>query len=167
MLESVRMHPLLVTASKDQETNAARWKKMEHHDVVAECGRFAVDRSKEELLGSNNPRATPIMEHQYTYTPVSGSGGLSATSASNGDDETFWSPSMAVQPQSPPPLSATGHEQRSTPSTPNNNNTNRSNSSPPEAAVEATPETTPVKVINNFSFTFIKKIFTKELRIFL
>lgn len=144
MLESVRMHPLLVTASKDHETNAARWKKMEHHDVVAECGRFAIDRSREEVLGPSNNRATPVLDNPCTYTPVTGSVGLSATGASNGDEETFWSPSMAVPPQSPPPLQTSSHETRSTPSTPNNN---RSNSSPPEAAVEATPETTPVKVI--------------------
>lgn len=59
MLDSVRMHPLLITASKDAETNAARWKKMEHHDVVAECGRFALDRGREEVLAPINLRATP------------------------------------------------------------------------------------------------------------
>lgn len=147
MLESVRMHPLLVTASKDQETNAARWKKMEHHDVVAECGRFAVDRTRDEALGPSNPRATPIMDNSCTYTPVTGSVGLSVTGMSNGEEDTFWSPSMSVPPHSPPPLQAPTHEQRSAPSTPNNN---RSNSSPPEAAVEATPETTPVKVNHCF-----------------
>lgn len=49
---------------------------------------------------------------------------------------------MTVSPQSPS-FQSTSHEVRSTPSTPN---TNRSDTSPPEAAVEATPETTPVKV---------------------
>ncbi|XP_011314218.1 hamartin [Fopius arisanus] len=148
MLESVRLHPLLVTASKDVETNAARWKKMEHHDVVAECGRFALDRSREEILAPINLRATPIPDHLCPYTPVSVAEGLSGTRTTNGDEDSFWSPSMAIPPHSPPPLSAPSLEPRSTPSTPNNN---RSNSSPPEAAVEATPETTPVKDIRQVS----------------
>jgi len=62
---------------------------------------------------------------------------------SNGEDDTFWSPSMTVRPHSPE--QNTSHEPRSAPPTPNNN---RSGTSPPEAAIEATPETTPVKVKN-------------------
>jgi len=62
---------------------------------------------------------------------------------SNGEDDTFWSPSMTVPPHSP--AQNTSHEPRSAPPTPNNN---RSGTSPPEAAIEATPETTPVKVKN-------------------
>ena len=61
-----------------------------------------------------------------------------------GEDDTFWSPSMVMPPHSPPPLQTQPHEIRSTPSTPGN----KSRTSPPEAAVEATPETTPVKVFN-------------------
>lgn len=75
-------------------------------------------------------------------TPVSIGGGIASSEISNGEDDTFWSPSMTVTPHSPP-FPATTHEQQSAPSTPNNN---RSGTSPPEAAVEATPETTPVKV---------------------
>ncbi|KAK0177253.1 hypothetical protein PV328_001325 [Microctonus aethiopoides] len=149
ILDSVRMHPLLITASKDAETNAARWKKMEHHDVVAECGRFALDRSREEILGSINPRATPILDQQGSYTPVSVTEGLLESGASNGmEEDTFWSPSMVILPQSPTPIQASSHEPRSAPSTPNNN---RSNASPPEAAIEATPETTPVKDMRQLS----------------
>lgn len=59
----------------------------------------------------------------------------------NGEDDTFWSPSMTVSPHSP--AQNASHEPRSAPPTPNNN---RSGTSPPEAAIEATPETTPVKV---------------------
>ncbi|XP_015607620.1 hamartin [Cephus cinctus] len=148
MLDSVRMHPLLVTASKDSETSAARWKKMEHHDIVAECGRFALDRSKEETPISMNSRFTPILDHPAAYIPLSGSGGLSTAGLSNGEEETFWSPSRAIPSHSPPPLQAPPHEPRSAPSTPNNN---RSGTSPPEAAVEATPETTPVKDLRQLS----------------
>lgn len=89
MLDSVRVHPLLVTASKDAEISATRyicilyikccisyflqyiiyanycyilrnrWKKMEHHDIVIECGRFTLDKYREEILGIANSRCTP------------------------------------------------------------------------------------------------------------
>lgn len=75
----------------------------------------------------------------------------------NGEDDTFWSPSMAVPPHSPP-FQNTSHEQRSAPATPNNN---RSGTSPPEAAIEATPETTPVKVYTN---NFVIHMFSKRKR---
>ncbi|XP_077986849.1 hamartin-like [Glandiceps talaboti] len=43
MLEHVRMHPNLVTGSKDMETDKARWKKMETHDIVMECAKVSLD----------------------------------------------------------------------------------------------------------------------------
>ncbi|XP_033222128.1 hamartin [Belonocnema kinseyi] len=130
MLESVRMHPLLITMSKSDEISPQRWKKMEHHDVVAECGRFDLDRDREEIIPPPvNSRFTPNPDHSYPPGDILG------------EDDTFWSPSMAMPPHSPPPLQTQPHEIRSTPSTPGN----KIRTSPPEAAVEATPETTPVK----------------------
>lgn len=68
--------------------------------------------------------------------------GITNTEIINEEEETFWSPSTAISPHTPPPQN-TSHESRSAPPTPNNN---KSGTSPPEAAIEATPETTPVKV---------------------
>lgn len=94
MLDSVRMHPLLVTASKDAEISATRyirllhmrnnisygtqcvctlvfffffnrWKKMEHHDIVIECGRFTLDKCREEILSVVNFRYTPPLGQHY------------------------------------------------------------------------------------------------------
>lgn len=84
-------------------------------------------------------------------------GGVTTVEISNGEDDTFWSPSMAVSPHSPP-FQNTSHEPRSAPPTPNNN---RSGTSPPEAAIEATPETTPVKVYEN---NFLIHVFSKRKR---
>ena len=43
LLASVRLHPLLVTQSRDQERTATRWKGLsEVHDVVAECSRYCL-----------------------------------------------------------------------------------------------------------------------------
>lgn len=36
-----------------------RWKKMEHHDIVIECGRFTLDKWREEILSVVNSRCTP------------------------------------------------------------------------------------------------------------
>nr|XP_034183877.1 hamartin isoform X1 [Osmia lignaria]XP_034183886.1 hamartin isoform X1 [Osmia lignaria]XP_034183894.1 hamartin isoform X1 [Osmia lignaria]XP_034183904.1 hamartin isoform X1 [Osmia lignaria] len=146
MLDSVRMHPLLVTASKDTEISATRWKKMEHHDVMAECGRFTLDKCREEVFNTTNSRSTPPLDYSSVCIPISAGGGIASSEIINGEDDTFWSPSMTVPPQSPQ-FPATSHEQRSAPSTPNN----RSGTSPPEAAVEATPETTPVKDLRKLS----------------
>lgn len=83
-----------------------------------------------------------VLDYSSICTPINISGRIAPSEISNGEDDTFWSPSMTVPPHSPQ-FPVTSHEQRSAPSTPNNN---RSGTSPPEAAVEATPETTPVKV---------------------
>ncbi|XP_018392520.1 PREDICTED: hamartin [Cyphomyrmex costatus] len=147
MLDSVRMHPSLVTASKDAEISATRWKKMEHHDIVIECGRFTLDKYREEILGVVNSRCTPPLDQSsITCAPINICGGVTTMENSNGEDDAFWSPSMTVPPHSP--AQNTSHEPRSAPPTPNNN---RSGTSPPEAAIEATPETTPVKDLRKLS----------------
>ncbi|XP_068608710.1 TSC complex subunit 1b [Brachionichthys hirsutus] len=43
MLEHVRIHPELVTGTKDHELDPARWKKYEIHDIVIECAKVALD----------------------------------------------------------------------------------------------------------------------------
>lgn len=43
MLSRIRFHPLLITASKDKECDKARWFYKEAHDILDECGQFAID----------------------------------------------------------------------------------------------------------------------------
>lgn len=43
LLETVKMHPMLLTSNRDLEKANGRWKEMEPHDVVVECSRFALD----------------------------------------------------------------------------------------------------------------------------
>ncbi|KAM5328314.1 hamartin isoform 3-T8 [Glossophaga mutica] len=43
MMEHVRIHPELVTGSKDHELDPRRWKKFETHDVVIECAKISLD----------------------------------------------------------------------------------------------------------------------------
>ncbi|XP_055369231.1 TSC complex subunit 1b isoform X2 [Betta splendens] len=43
MLEHVRIHPELVTGTKDHELDPTRWKKFEVHDIVIECAKVSLD----------------------------------------------------------------------------------------------------------------------------
>ncbi|KAL4609401.1 hamartin-like isoform X4 [Arapaima gigas] len=43
MLEHVRIHPELVTGTKDHELDPTRWKRYEIHDIVIECARVSLD----------------------------------------------------------------------------------------------------------------------------
>uniref|UniRef100_A0A0K2U7I0 Hamartin n=1 Tax=Lepeophtheirus salmonis TaxID=72036 RepID=A0A0K2U7I0_LEPSM len=42
MLVTVRLHPLLVSHSREQEKSLSRWKRMELHDVLTESSRYAL-----------------------------------------------------------------------------------------------------------------------------
>ncbi|XP_056313869.1 TSC complex subunit 1a isoform X1 [Danio aesculapii] len=46
MLEHVRIHPELITGTKDYEVDPIRWKRFEPHDIVIECAKISLD-SKE------------------------------------------------------------------------------------------------------------------------
>nr|XP_018900314.1 PREDICTED: hamartin isoform X1 [Bemisia tabaci]XP_018900315.1 PREDICTED: hamartin isoform X1 [Bemisia tabaci]XP_018900316.1 PREDICTED: hamartin isoform X1 [Bemisia tabaci] len=144
MLGTVRMHPLLVTASKDSETATARWKKMEHHDVIVECAKYALDHGERQFQ-------EPLPYHQGMISNLSltGRSGVSSYSSqlANMVSEEIWSPSIECS-------NSIASESRPTsiPHTPiaqgfvsNVTFPLQEGSSPPEAAVEATPETTPIK----------------------
>ena len=64
LLDSVRLHPLLVTQSRDQERTPARWRGLaEVHEVVAECSRYSLDPSETREVPASPllplPRARP------------------------------------------------------------------------------------------------------------
>ena len=43
MLNHVKMHPSLVTQTRDYEKTASRWKRMELHDIIVESSRYSLD----------------------------------------------------------------------------------------------------------------------------
>ncbi|KAM6986129.1 TSC complex subunit 1b [Aplochiton taeniatus] len=43
MLEHVRIHPELITGTKDHELDPTRWKRFEIHDIVIECAKVSLD----------------------------------------------------------------------------------------------------------------------------
>lgn len=135
MLERVRMHPLLVTASKEAEMSATRWKKMETHDIIMECAKVSLDvieGTREEIpsqqlylsptfhcpqIAAQSTFAKPNLtlctsESQDKAEPLSGIWKLNPTSALAQlmqECSTTWSPSqkLYVLP-TPPPLQISG-----------------------------------------------------------
>lgn len=160
MLESVRIHPLLLTSNRESEKSVSRWKEMEPHDVVVECSKFTFENVMKlpeaneydhqndikwnQQLMVDNMDAFCINKDVQQHTKLN-------YLKTNQKLEHIWSPSNAVL-ATPPPINPLMH----TPSTSTQINPNytiqlisgghyTSGASPPEAAVEATPETTPLK----------------------
>ena len=57
MLNTVKMHPMLVTQTKDYEKTASRWKRMELHDIIVESSRYSLDTN--ENTKEEEVQATP------------------------------------------------------------------------------------------------------------
>ncbi|CAH1968886.1 unnamed protein product [Acanthoscelides obtectus] len=149
MLHTVRMHPSLVTASKDLETTTERWRKMKVHDVIVECERFSldlVDRCPHDTcqyptgFRSRSGTTNSTIEPSYQLSDLKSLALLQKPPTS--DSRTFFTPSSVF---AAPPISesiptnvmrlqdmpSSGYPPEGT--------------SPPEAAIEATPETTPIR----------------------
>ncbi|KAK6627296.1 hypothetical protein RUM44_009773 [Polyplax serrata] len=155
MLDTVKMHPLLVTASKDTETTTSRWKTMEHHDVVVECAKLSVftkDEVSMPYFAVNRPRDSDLKrfigtQNVFECTMYQ----ENVTLQSTGDVKEFWSPSIHCGASTPPLQTLDSSIPTSIPHTPITQNyvissfPSQEGTSPPEAAIEATPETTPVK----------------------
>ncbi|XP_045539373.1 hamartin [Papilio machaon] len=131
LLHSVRLHPALVTGSRQREADTTRWARHDIHDVVAESRRLSIqprDRT-EERAASASCAPTPAPP---PASPLPGSVAHAARSASSlrpGTEPWF---ALADRcgadsaPHTPLPAEPEAVE-------------------PPEAAVEATPENTPAK----------------------
>ncbi|CAH1709062.1 hamartin isoform X2 [Aphis gossypii] len=146
MVETMRMHPSLIVSSKDVETSVQRWKKMEQHDVVMECTKYTLlengDRNYQNPstwtnAGSNFSSALEVLK-----SSIGATGDI--VSVNSIRDKELWSPMLYC---------GEFHKDtvKSMPTTPNIQNYykplifNHNEHSPPEAAVEATPETTPIR----------------------
>ncbi|KAL4148614.1 hypothetical protein QTP88_002799 [Uroleucon formosanum] len=150
MIETMRMHPSLIVSSKDVETSVHRWKKMEQHDVVMECTRYTLlengDRNYQNPstwtnAGSNFSSALEILK-----SSIGATGDI--ISVNSVKDKELWSPMLYCGEFDKDTV-------KSIPTTPNIQNYykplifNHNEHSPPEAAVEATPETTPIRITDS------------------
>lgn len=153
LFESVKMHPLLLTSNRDSERSSSRWKEMEPHDVVVECSRLALE---------NNVNESPDMpEVNYSgevpwYRQGESSISWQDKMALMKNPQTkaltslnqIWSPSETVL-ATPPPTNLSAQPTAPLLVSPNYLTQSKgpysTGASPPEAAIEATPETTPAK----------------------
>ncbi|XP_050300815.1 hamartin isoform X2 [Anthonomus grandis grandis] len=158
MMDTVKMHPSLVTTSKENETTTERWKKMGVHDVIVECERFSLDitdrcphetcqnttefRSRSGTMNStvgNVPMTDASYYHQQNIRSL-------ASLQISSHEDTFFSPSQ-VFPVQNESLGLTHHRHMHVKSLIGRASYPVSQEgSPPEAAIEATPETTPIRV---------------------
>ncbi|XP_063919767.1 hamartin isoform X2 [Zophobas morio] len=149
MLETVKMNPSLVTTSKDNETTSERWRRMAVHDVIVECERFSLDVSDTFCAHDSCQLASGFRSRSGTANSSIDAvyfQSLKNLAASMSNDKgEYFTPSMAFNPNTPPvggvsiptyvPQPEFTHDENVVP---------QAGSSPPEAAIEATPETTPV-----------------------
>lgn len=167
-LETVRIHPNLVMSSKAIETNSTRFKKMEPHEVVVECARYSIESEKPPP--SSNFLDYPIYKSpmkplEYTHLmvdlpPIPAQSTLISAKTVENKFESLWSPSYVIL-ATPPPSTTVPNTPTPTPvplqqsygiPISSTNPQVIDGSSPPqliEAAIEATPETTPMKPDQN------------------
>lgn len=164
LFDSVRIHPNLVMSSKTSETNVSRFKKMEPHDVVVECAKYLIESDKpapaSNFLEYQDYRS-PMKPLEYTHLmvdlpPLPAQAQLASAKTVENKFESLWSPSYVVL-ATPPPTTTVPNTPTPTPvplqpsyGIPISNSTPQTveGTSPPqliEAAIEATPETTPMK----------------------
>ena len=67
MLETVKMHPMLVTASKEGELSPTRWKNKEYHEIIAECSQVSLDVLESGLAEEINP--VPLRPNRLSTNP--------------------------------------------------------------------------------------------------
>ncbi|XP_017860621.1 PREDICTED: hamartin [Drosophila arizonae] len=171
LLDTVRVHPMLLTATTETEVSNMRWKEMEPHDVVMECAHLSLPvlhpDSTHEDISSAYPCSTPSFSRMTSTTSYGeqhnnvsnqlNNQHLTAaplrrfeSSIADNSNTPIWSPHNELAPataSSAMPLTPTPFI---VPPSSTAQLLVATGSSPPEAAVEATPETTPLKDLRDF-----------------
>ena len=174
IMSSVRMHPLLVTNTREYEKSVDRWKRMEVHDVVVESSRISLlsqESSREETLDIGGifdshevPPASPFLSFPFAPIPAiernqhNNSQVMSITTVTTATTITRGEALIEskTHDQNLKPNLSSGRLISSNTTSPGNHTTGQSISrknmiparltvieSPPEPAIEATPESTP------------------------
>uniref|UniRef100_A0A4W6FBN2 TSC complex subunit 1b n=1 Tax=Lates calcarifer TaxID=8187 RepID=A0A4W6FBN2_LATCA len=92
MLEHVRIHPELVTGTKDHELDPTRWKKYEIHDIVIECAKVSLDPKE----ASCEEGYATMPENFYPQNSTC------ELNSSCGGKDPLWSPSSLCGMATPP-----------------------------------------------------------------
>lgn len=160
MLNTVRMHPMLVTQSRDYEKTSARWKRMELHDIIVESSRYSLVAQESAKEDEEPAAALMSMEldvGSYTsFKSQSEHSDFQALYAANSQDP-LWTPSRKCEMSSGGGGLPTTADSVIGPSPGGSTLSRLTLDSPPEAAIEATPETTPfVTPVKEESFRFAR-----------
>lgn len=145
-------------STKTSETNFSRFKKMEPHEVVVECTKYAIESDRPPPTSNFLEYHNKPLEYTHLTTDLPPPH-IQLASAKSVDDkfESIWTPSNVVLATPPPSSGTVPNTPTPTPvPMPNyalaiaNNHQGHiaEGSSPPqliEAAIEATPESTPIK----------------------
>ncbi|XP_022905445.1 hamartin [Onthophagus taurus] len=150
MLDTVRMHPHLVTTSKQTETSIERWKTMGAEDVIIECEKFSLDlpdRCSHEscFMSSFRSRSSTNSATHESSNQLQMLRNINSNQSIS--DNNFFSPSMILHCSTPPVTEIPIPFSQNIPTTiiSSISHMSQESSSPPEAAIEATPETTPIR----------------------
>lgn len=102
MLTTVKMHPMLVTQTRDYEKTASRWKRMELHDIIVESSRYSLDAN--ESTKEDDMQPPPGLNDLDAFS-------LKSQSEAGGDVssilDSFWTPSRKCDLNSPAPTPVT------------------------------------------------------------
>uniref|UniRef100_A0AAY5EKB9 TSC complex subunit 1b n=1 Tax=Electrophorus electricus TaxID=8005 RepID=A0AAY5EKB9_ELEEL len=109
MLEHVRIHPELVTGTKDHELDPTRWKKFEIHDIVIECAKVSLDPREASCEAGYSAQPEHFCAQMHvrppdpTASPYPNSSNSSCEFNSTcGVKDVLWSPSSLCGMATPP-----------------------------------------------------------------
>lgn len=169
MLEKVKMHPNLVTATRDAELNTSRWQSRDYHDIIAECSKISLD-CYESSLPEEMPSGFSNMGSNCGIADPEDAGSRRYGAELNLEDvlkiPTSAMLSQALEVAEVKNLAHFLDEQSTAPPTPLSLSTasglpyshtglSVKTNLPAETAMEATPENTPVKVRLTFFYWFV------------
>ncbi|CAG9857248.1 unnamed protein product [Phyllotreta striolata] len=153
MLDTVRMHPSLVTSTEDTEVTTERWRSMGVHDVIVECERFSLDLTDrcphdtcQSGFRSRSGTSNSTIESSYHLQNLKS---LASLQMPVTEPASFFAPSMTFNVSQPITESVPTEIPRAQEIS--SHFGSRQGTSPPEAAMEATPETTPVRDYRSLS----------------
>nr|XP_022325080.1 hamartin-like isoform X2 [Crassostrea virginica] len=127
MLERVRLHPHLISGTREKEIDVKRWKSLEDHDVIVLCAKMSLDQiegtweeiscpivssSYKALLTAEDRgrRKASLVDGKKPRSSISSPPQLSPTGTSQ-ELGSYWTPSLSVGLSTPP------SSQRNTPAT--------------------------------------------------
>lgn len=162
IMSTVKMHPLLVTNTRDHEKSSDRWKRMEVHDIVVESSRISLlsqESAKEEELeygefldSHDTPHSSPFIN--FSLPPISVGDKLQNVPQITSVTSTYSAVTNTGN-------KASGNLTFGVTTINKSTTLSKGNAveSPPEPAIEATPETTPyVTPLKDDIFRFARPI---------